>query len=276
MEENSKKNRWIWRNLLAALIVIVALVLIAQVVLAIVTRHNRLLNVPDFTQMTVKNAESLAHRRNVRVEVTDSVFVKNIDRGLVYSQEPAAGSKVKKNRRIFLTINATTVKKVAMPSLVGFSLRQAKTELYSKGLQVGRLSYTQDIATNNVLAQKYGGVQIAPGTQIDVDSKIDLLLGLNYDDNETYIPYLLGYTADLAKETIIDNSLNIGNITYDETVTNYEDSLKAMVYQQSPVYTNRVSYPLGAMVDIKLTLDQAKIKITASETPEEIIEEDNE
>ena len=50
-------------------------------------------------------------------------------RGAVFSQNPKPGSEVKKGRKVSLTINSVLPKKVTMPSLVGFSMRQAKAEL---------------------------------------------------------------------------------------------------------------------------------------------------
>ena len=95
---------------------------------------------------------------------------------LIYSQNPIAGSKVKKGRRILITINAINPQMVEMPSLVGFSLRQAYTELTSKGLSIGSLIYIEDIATNNVLEQRYNGQPVAPKTLLESESDIDLLL----------------------------------------------------------------------------------------------------
>ena len=54
-------------------------------------------------------------------------------------------------------------KKVSMPNLVGYSMRQAKAELNSRGLSLGKLIYVSDIATNNVLKQIYRNREIRPG-----------------------------------------------------------------------------------------------------------------
>lgn len=271
MADNKKKFKWVWRNLLAAVIMVVMLVFVAQIVLSLITRHNKMLTVPDFSYMTIDNAQKLASRRHVRIEVSDSVYVKRVERGVIYSQTPAVGSKVKKNRLIFLTINAIAPRMVEMPLLVGYSLRQAKTELYSKGLKLGELRYVEDIATNNVLGQYFNGTFIPAGRELEVESEIDLVLGLNDSNEMTYIPYLVGYTTELAKDALFENSLNIGKITYDETVTSYDDTLKAVVYSQSPSFTNDVPYPLGARVDIALTLNQSKI-VAKKPNPSETLE----
>ena len=78
-----------------------------------------------------------------------------------------------------LTINATVPKKVTMPNLVGYSMRQAKAELSSRGLNLGKLIYVDDIATNNVLKQQQRGKDVRPGSSVESGSDIDLVVGLN-------------------------------------------------------------------------------------------------
>ena len=146
-------SNWIVRNLLLAAALIAGLLLVAQVALGIITRHGKTVTVPDFTNMTVAEAADAARDAHVGVKVTDSVFVRRLGAGVIYRQSPKAGSTVKKGRSIFLTINSIVPRKVVMPNLVGYSLNEARSELNNRGLSLGRLNYTQDIATNNVLRQ---------------------------------------------------------------------------------------------------------------------------
>ena len=119
--------------------------------LKIGTMHNRELTVPDFSGLTVPEAEALAKDAQVRIDVVDSVFVKKMERGTVYKQNPLPGSKVKNGRRILITINAVATRKVTVPNLVGYSMRQATAELQSRGLTLGRLLYRSDMASTAVI-----------------------------------------------------------------------------------------------------------------------------
>ena len=165
-EKTQKKgffSNWIVRNLLTAFIIAAVLIVGAMIFLNVATKHNQELMVPDFTNMTVAEAEVAAAQAGMRVEVTDSVFAKRMKKGAVRDQNPAPGSKVKDGRRISLTINALNAKKVTMPNLVGLSMRQALAELQSRGLVLGKFIYVEDMATNNVLRQLKGNREIAPG-----------------------------------------------------------------------------------------------------------------
>ena len=252
------KDKPLLRNFIWGIVFVIAMVLLAQLYLAIFTRHNRELTVPDFTALDMRTVEKVAKNLHLRVEVADSVFVKHLPLGVVFSQNPVAGSRVKKNRRIFITLNSTVPRMVSVPTVIGYSLRQAQAELAASGLGVGKLTYVKDIATNNVLRQQYNGKDIPSGRKVETESKIDLVLGLNEEDNTTDVPNVKGFTTAVAGSNIIENSLNVGKIRYDDSVKNYADSLHAVVYSQTPGAGSHVG--MGRAVDIYLTVNPEKIK----------------
>ena len=100
------KGNWIVKNLLWAFIFFAALLIAATVFLNVVTHHGQTIEGPDLTSMSVDQARREASRKNLRVEVIDSIFVRRMEKGAVYSQNPKAGTQVKRGRRIMLTINA--------------------------------------------------------------------------------------------------------------------------------------------------------------------------
>ena len=261
--KNAKEypGKWIVRNLLAACVIVVVLIVGAMILLNVATQHNRELSVPDLSNLTVEDACELAELNKMVIDVTDSVYVKRMKRGAVYRQNPAPGSKVKQGRRIALTINAVNAKKVTMPNLVGFSMRQAKAEILSRGLVLGRLIYVQDMATNNVLKQLYHNNEIEPGTMIESESRIDLVVGLNGHDFATYVPDVLGLKCISAVDAVHDNSLNISKLRFDKSVKDYDDSLNAMVYRQVPEPSDSIHVNMGEEVTLYLTMDENKIPI---------------
>jgi beta-lactam-binding protein with PASTA domain len=254
-------GKWFLKHLVAAFIVLVALIVGAIIFLNVVTQHNKELIVPDLSNLSVEDARVEAEKNKMVIDVTDSVFVKRMKRGAVYRQNPAPGSKVKQGRRIALTINAVNAKKVTMPNLVGFSMRQAKAELLSRGLVLGKLIYIQDMATNNVLKQLYRNNEIEPGTMIESESVVDLVVGLNGHDFATYVPDVIGLKYMSAVDAVHDNSLNISKLRFDKTVKDYDDSLNAMVYNQEPEPSDSVQVNMGEEVTLFLTVDVNKIPV---------------
>ena len=243
-------------SLAIAAAIVLVLVVGAMIFLNVATMHGRVLVVPDFTNMSIAEAESLAEASQVRIDVVDSLYVKRMEKGHIYRQNPKAGSQVKKGRRILITINAMNAKKVDMPDLIGFSMRQATAELQSRGLVLGNLIYQQDIATDNVLAQRCGGRPIAPEVKVETGTVIDLVVGLNEDDNQAMVPDVFGMKCLTATDAVHGNSLNVRTI-YDSSVKDYNDSLMAVVYKQVPqAQTNELK---GSQVTMYLTIDEEKV-----------------
>ena len=231
-----------------AIAVGVALILLfgAMLFLNIGTQHNREIAVPDFHNMSVPEAEALAKDANVRIDVVDSVFVKRMAKGAVFKQNPLAGSMVKKGRRILLTINAHTMKTVEMPNVKGWSLRQATSVLQSRGLTLGKLIYVGGEATDNVRDQS-----IAYGTKVETGTPVDLILELESKDCHTLVPKLEGVAYMTAVDAIHGNSLNVGKVICDTSVVTYNDSLRAVVYNQKPASQYKIRK--GSPVTIYLT-----------------------
>jgi beta-lactam-binding protein with PASTA domain len=253
------KGNWIVSNLIKAAVLVVVLLAGAMIFLNVFTKHNHEIIVPDFSNLTVEEATAVARQAGMRVEVTDSVFVKRMKKGAVYRQTPRAGSHVKEGRRIILTINAMNSKKVTMPNLIGYSMRQAMAELQSRGLVLGRLIYVQDIATNNVLKQLMGNREIDPGTQVESESVVDIVVGLNSADSRTCVPDVIGLRNMSAVDAIHGSSLNIKRLGFDATVKDYDDTLAAVVYKQTPEPSDSLFARKGDEVTLMLTIDENKV-----------------
>ncbi|MCK4920743.1 MAG: PASTA domain-containing protein [Bacteroidales bacterium] len=240
---------------------VISIVLIAGVFLwlHIFTRHNQSISVPDFTGLNEEEVEIIASSKNLRYEIIDSIFYKELPKGIIAKQNPKAGEKVKQNRRIYLTKNAVNPEKVTMPAVSGVSLRQAITILEANGLVVGKLSYKPDIATNVVLEQIYHDSLITPGTIISKGSEINLILGKGLSNETTLVPNLIGFSKFMTKEYLTERYLNIGGEIYDESIEDEEDSTASFIWKQRPEFNENYRLQLGSQVDIFLTIDSTRL-----------------
>lgn len=244
-------SNWIVSNLLLAVLVVFVGAFLANFFLSRYTRHGQSIQVPDFSSMDVQQAELVAKRSGLNVTVSDSINVRSIHAGGVVKQEPKAGGRVKKGRRIHLTINAKKPKFVPMPNLIGFSLRSAAAELEARGMNLKRLTYVQDMATNNVLQQEYAGRTVAPGILVPTDADISLVLGLNDDDNQTIIPDLTGLDFRTAVKRLHESSLNVDRLVFGRGVRTYLDSMSCTVSRQFPAHSD-MSVLMGTKVTVWL------------------------
>jgi beta-lactam-binding protein with PASTA domain len=272
MTENERKNKGVkrlWsnayiRNIVYAIVIFIAIIFASKWFLSCITRHGESAPVPDFKGLHIDDARYIAAENNLRIEISDSLFISNALPGTVLEQHPAAEIHVKKNRMIYLTINCITPKKIEVPNVVGHSLRQAKAVLSSRGIHVGKITYRNDMAMNNVIGQVSKDVETGSYISNEDDKKatiyfgdeIELVLGLgeNPDEQITVVPNVSGKDIVSAKSILIESYLNVGNITYDSTVKTPEEKRNAVVKSQSPSASARRS--LGETVDIILTIKQ--------------------
>lgn len=253
-----------FRNLGIAAAITIFLLIGTMLWLRIYTHHGQTITVPDLAGLTLREVEEVTFSRQLRYEVVDSVFSAEMPRGTVLKQNPKASSQVKKNRKIFLTMNAVNPEMVSMPRLVGLSIRQARLALQNAGLVLGDISYRPDYAINNVLQQYQGDSVINEGTEITKGSVIDLELGMGLSNELTRVPDLVGLGLAEAADLIADYYLNIGAVTYDESVTGEEDSARAFVWRQYPEFEEFRRMNMGLEVDLWLTVDSTLLPVPDS------------
>jgi len=174
------KNYTVFSTLVIMLLVSIIIVSIISSLTRFITLHGQEYELPDFTGMDAEQIEMFKNKENIcryRLVISDSVFVPDKKGGVVLSQDPAAGSKVKKGRKVYLSIVALSMPNVEMPNLVDLSFRQAENLLQSNDLQLGQVIYKASKYPNAVLEQRYKGRIIEAGTFVPYQSKITLIVG---------------------------------------------------------------------------------------------------
>lgn len=258
------KSRPILWNLTLIAVVLISLLVLSYIALAVGTRHGMRRTVPDFTGLGLKDAQYYAEQRGLKLIINDSLYVPAYPGGMVLEQLPKGGVAVKEGRKIYITINSFAQKKLPMPYVAGRSLRQAKNMLESAGFGIEKLEYVEDIATNYVLAQYLGGVEITEQSNIKIEKGTGVVLrvGVSPDQNITTVPRLIGRKLFDAKGRLWEQGLNVGQVTYDEGITllNEDD---ARVCRQSVIQSSQL--PLGSTVSIHLTLDKQVVEEAAAE-----------
>lgn len=236
-----------FKHLLMAFGITIAITLIVWKGLAIYTQHGKHLTLPDYTGLTIAEIREYGIGKEFRFVVLDSIYDNNLTKGGIVMQDPPAGSRVKKGRKIYLTTVAFLPEQVRMPDLVDLTFRQALSSLETYGLRVGRLEYIPDIAKNAVLQQLYEGEVIEPGTFITKGAYIDLVMGQGLGTEKIPVPFLLGLTEEEARRIILENFLNVGANIYE---TEDEGDTTARVYRQSPAWREDASLRMGQPIDL--------------------------
>ena len=95
----------------------------------------------------------------------------------IVDQIPNSNTEVKKNRKIYLTLYPSNYGKVSIPNIIQITQRSAKSALLSSGLEVGEITYENNIGKDMVLQIFFNGNEINIGDMVPKKSKIDLVLG---------------------------------------------------------------------------------------------------
>jgi beta-lactam-binding protein with PASTA domain len=238
------RSRYFWIHTGLAIVLTIFLMWFTLKALGIYTKHGQSIDVPDFKGKTISELPEYADDYDVTYEIIDSVYDSSLPKGSVIMQDPAAGTKVKDGRRIYLTVVAMKQEMVQMPDLLDLTLRQASAMLETYGLLVGKLKYVPDIARNAVLQQKFKGERIEEGTLIAKGSKIDLVLGQGEENEKVEVPDVYGMKQGEALRMLKVNSLNVGNEIFEDG----PDTTVSRVYKVKPGIRSVVN--MGTTVDI--------------------------
>lgn len=171
------------------LIVVIAGIFLVQKFLNYKTNHDQKIEVPNLAKMDLFEADKALDNLDLDFVVIDSAsFNAEFPPKSVIEQNPEAGEFVKEGRKIYLTLNPSNYRKIAVPNVLGDTRRQVVTRLTSAGLKIGKIRYIPDIG-RVVRKLEFNGKELKAGIMIPKNSTIDLVLGDGegkevYDESE--------------------------------------------------------------------------------------------
>ncbi len=244
------------KQLLIAIIIVFLLYMGTVIGLRIFTHHGESIQVPDLKGYNEAQVTRVIKTDELRYDIIDSVYSQEVEPGTVFDQIPAAGAFVKKDRKLFLIMNAKKKEMITVPSMKNVSLRQAKVMIKKSGLTLKKIVYISSEYQDLVLNQLMGDTIVKPGTLVPKWSEIVLQVGRGLGNDMTSVPYLRGMYWINAKKLIPNMHLNEGVVINDETIKQeLRDS--AIIWKQYPQPGVNVLY--GKSVDVWLTSDTAVV-----------------
>ena len=127
----------LWGNLLAMLLVIVALCVGVKFWLNYYTHHGEGVEVPDLYGVPYRMAIAKLDSLGLVLVVNDSSYIEGMTAGGIVSQTPGVGMQVKDGRIIYVTINSLTMPCERIPDLIdNCSYREAQARLKSLGFEL--------------------------------------------------------------------------------------------------------------------------------------------
>ena len=206
-----KNNRFFWVNIIAMVVVVVVAIFSTLEWLDSYTRHGEAIDVPNVKNINIDEAEVMLSNRDLSVVVIDSVYKKNLPAGTIIEQNPVAGSKIKKGRAIYVTINSDKVPLIAIPDIVdNSSLRQAEAKLQAMGFKLTEPEFISG-ERDWVYGLSYKGRQLNAGDRVPREAILTIIAGNGSDvvqQDSTLMDSMNmdGIEGDIPSETKTDDS----------------------------------------------------------------------
>ncbi|MDG1570733.1 PASTA domain-containing protein [Robiginitalea sp. M366] len=142
------------------------------------TRHGEFVEVPELARLSVPEMREVIEEAGLRYEVVDSAnYDPEYPRFSIKDQDPPAGSRVKENRKIYVTVNPSGYKKVTVPDIIQVTQRNAESMLRAVGLEVDKVSYIDELGKDMVYRIRHQGKYVNPGDKLPKTSRIELICG---------------------------------------------------------------------------------------------------
>jgi len=172
------KSKNFIKMFITLVIVTLASVFLLKFLLGFMTNHDQKIQVPDLAKMSLEDTQRTLENLDLTLIVIDSTsFNPEYPPKSVIDQDPEANDFVKANRKIYLTLNPSGYRRIAIPNVLNKTKRQVETHLKSIGFHIGKYTYVPDIGRNVVRKMKFKGKVLKAGDMIPKNSKIDLVLG---------------------------------------------------------------------------------------------------
>lgn len=188
------------------LVMAVLYVVVDDIVMPTITRHGTEFTLPSYVEQRLIEARIELNDLNLRFEVASEEFSPGIPEGVILSQSPVAGTKVKTGRAIKFVVSAGQ-KFVSIPNLAGLSVRQALMDLETAGLELGEITWAfSDTLPEKVVVFTYptAGREIASG------SPVTLMVNKGRSADFTFVPKVVGLTLNEARTVLGSKQLRVG------------------------------------------------------------------
>ncbi len=176
-KQNNKPLRTLLINLVAMMAVVVVAVFGTFRWIDSYTEHGKAVIVPDITGMQEEDAISKLAQSQLRGVAYDYTYIKGVPVGEITAQRPAAHAKVKRGRKIYLTVSSGNQPMIAIPDIIdNCSLREAESRLRASGF---KLAPHDTIAGDLdwVYGVRYNGHELQAQERVPEGAELTIVVG---------------------------------------------------------------------------------------------------
>ena len=203
-------TRWLNRLAVPFLILVILFLFFDEFLMPLVTRQGKESMVPEIVGLSWDAAEDTLAKLGLGARAILEEYSPDRPAGMILSQNPDAGSVIKKGRNIRVTVSKGG-KLVEVPKLRGISLRQAEIMLSEKGLKIGDISWT---CNDSFPEQVVVSATPSFGTTVPKGISVGLTVNKLTPEGAVIVPQFIGKNVDEAQHLAGEAGLEIGIIRY--------------------------------------------------------------
>lgn len=162
---------------------------------------------PDFTGLTVTEAEELALEYDLKIKQGDPVVNEEVEIGKIVSQDPEAGTTVKTRSTITVFVSGGPGDG-EVPDVTGMDEDKARDTIEAAGFKCETTKQASDQDKGTVISQDPSG-----GNQAEIGSTVHLEISDGSLARST-MPYLKGKTLSEAESALNNADLKLGKVDY--------------------------------------------------------------
>lgn len=190
------KSKYLWGNLAAMALVVGALIVGAKFGLGIYTHHGESIAIPNIVHKKFDNATHVLDQLGLRIEVSDTGYVKTLPPGCILEQNPEPEEHVKSGHVIYVTINASHTPTLTLPDIIdNSSLREAMAKLSAMGFKLTPPQFVPG-EKDWVYGVVVKGQHVVYGDKIPVDAAVTIQAGNGQLDDNDAVNYVDTEPAD--------------------------------------------------------------------------------
>ena len=245
------------KNLLAFIISIFIVLNLVKGVLYFYTKHGSAKEVIDYSGMRFDSALEKADAQGFKLVASDEVYVLNRPAGIIISQVPEKGAKIKSGRTIYCVITGGDAPSVTLPKLSNNDEYEAyQKQLLRLGIysRIREERFESEYEEKTILEVYFEGKRLSNSrinaslVKLPKGSYLDFVISVRNTDRAP-VPNLICKTYEEAATNIIANDLTIGTIMGPESNVSFAGMY---VYKQEPMPGEGVFLPKGSPVILYL------------------------
>lgn len=199
---------------------------------------------PNVVGQDLAQARKMLDNSRLQVKVRGERYDRNVPRGKVSTQLPAAGTRIKKGQVVNVIVSLG--KRVnPIPDLEGSTIRAAQLLVAQQGFELGNIS---EIRLKEEKIDQVVTQFPTPNTRELVGNKIDILINKGSRADVYVMPDLLGWDLNRALSFLERNHIRASQITY----SLYADVAVGTVVKQFP----EPGYPLRLGEGVRLEVSK--------------------